>query len=253
MFLLEASDEDAVAILKGKLDGFGDSLVVAGGPAQYSVHVHVDDVAAAVNAGVDAGRAHRFRISRFADSDPAGQPETVVLALVRGEGMASQLRQSGIATLTEWSDPQTLRDRLGRSRTLLLCGGPRSRAAAEQFGPLERVVPIGENAVQVLAAAAVLAGVTDFAQQCAVAQEAADDVTAARIVGDPGHDALMQQVREVLSRVEAPEIVTLVTGADLPVDRVARLTDAAREELRGLNVIQLDGGDDEATLTIGVE
>ena len=43
----------------GTLAGLGDSLVVVGGEGLWNVHVHVDDVGAAIEAGIEAGRPHR--------------------------------------------------------------------------------------------------------------------------------------------------------------------------------------------------
>ena len=55
MYLLDAPD-DSVPALKAALAGLGDSLVVVGGDGLWNVHVHVDDVGAAVEAGIGAGR-----------------------------------------------------------------------------------------------------------------------------------------------------------------------------------------------------
>ncbi len=73
MFLLRNSDEERVAVLKDTLDGLGDSLLVVGGPDLWNVHVHVDDVGAAVEAGIDAGRPYRVRVTHLAvDGDRTG-------------------------------------------------------------------------------------------------------------------------------------------------------------------------------------
>jgi fatty acid kinase len=66
MYLLEASD-DAVAGLRRRLAALGDSLVVVGGESLWNVHVHVDDVGAAIEAGITAGRPYRVRVTHFAD------------------------------------------------------------------------------------------------------------------------------------------------------------------------------------------
>lgn len=77
IYLLEA-DEPAVARLRERLDALGDSLVVVGGDGLWNVHVHVDDAGAAVEAGVEAGRPHRIRITHFGTAAArrahAGQP-----------------------------------------------------------------------------------------------------------------------------------------------------------------------------------
>lgn len=68
IYLLEAEDT-AVARLRERLDTLGDSLVVVGGDGLWNVHVHVDDAGAAVEAGVEAGRPYRIRITRFGAGD----------------------------------------------------------------------------------------------------------------------------------------------------------------------------------------
>ncbi|MFI9117937.1 DAK2 domain-containing protein [Streptomyces bikiniensis] len=71
IYLLEAGDA-AVELLRSRLDALGESLVVVGGDGLWNVHVHVDDAGAAVEAGVEAGRPHRIRITHFAtDAAPA--------------------------------------------------------------------------------------------------------------------------------------------------------------------------------------
>ncbi|WFE96838.1 DAK2 domain-containing protein [Micromonospora sp. WMMD987] len=75
-FLLDAPHE-AVTRLRATLATLGDSLVVvgdAGSPAEsttWNVHVHVNDVGAAVEAGVAAGRPYRISVTRFADQTAA--------------------------------------------------------------------------------------------------------------------------------------------------------------------------------------
>ncbi len=64
MYLLDA-DDAAVSALRERLDGLGDSLVVGGGDGLWSVHVHVDDAGAAVEAGIAAGHPHRVRITHL--------------------------------------------------------------------------------------------------------------------------------------------------------------------------------------------
>ncbi|MFF5388633.1 DAK2 domain-containing protein [Streptomyces sp. NPDC013012] len=67
IYLLEA-DGPAVELLRSRLDALGESLVVVGGDGLWNVHVHVDDAGAAVEAGIEAGRPHRIRITHFASA-----------------------------------------------------------------------------------------------------------------------------------------------------------------------------------------
>jgi DAK2 domain fusion protein YloV len=70
-YLLDA-DAPAVERLKATLAGLGDSLVIVGTGAHdvhpvWNVHVHVNDVGAAIEAGVEVGRPHRISVTRFTD------------------------------------------------------------------------------------------------------------------------------------------------------------------------------------------
>ncbi|MDX3229465.1 DAK2 domain-containing protein [Streptomyces sp. ME19-01-6] len=134
IYLLEA-DETAVARLRDRLDALGDSLVVVGGDGLWNVHVHVDDAGAAVEAGIEAGRPHRIRITHFGTAaarrahadqphlqprprtdddtgkrpDRPGAPEPqgaradraprAVVVVVPGEGLAALCAEAGATTI----------------------------------------------------------------------------------------------------------------------------------------------------------
>ncbi|WP_299533625.1 DAK2 domain-containing protein [uncultured Streptomyces sp.] len=101
IYLLEAADE-AVERLRTRLDGLGDSLVVVGGDGLWNVHVHVDDAGAAVEAGVEAGRPHRIRITHFAAARGQARPEPArraVVAVVPGDGLCDLCARAGATTV----------------------------------------------------------------------------------------------------------------------------------------------------------
>jgi DAK2 domain fusion protein YloV len=96
-YLLEA-DEAAVDRLRARLDALGDSLVVVGGDGLWNVHVHVDDAGAAVEAGVEAGRPYRIRITHFAAdriAPPRERAQRAVVAVVPGEGLVELCTEAG--------------------------------------------------------------------------------------------------------------------------------------------------------------
>lgn len=119
IYLLEA-DDDAMPRLRARLDALGDSLVVVGGDGLWNVHVHVDDAGAAVEAGIQAGRPHRIRITHFeaaadrertAGPELDGRPRTVpetsgertaraVVAVVPGDGLAALCTEAGATVVT---------------------------------------------------------------------------------------------------------------------------------------------------------
>ncbi|MEV0777019.1 DAK2 domain-containing protein [Streptomyces sp. NPDC050428] len=100
IYLLE-TDDAGVARLRRRLDALGDSLVVVGGDGLWNVHVHVDDAGAAVEAGVEAGRPYRIRITHF--GAPAGhqreRAQRAVVAVVPGEGLAGLCAEAGATTV----------------------------------------------------------------------------------------------------------------------------------------------------------
>ncbi|MGA4851603.1 DAK2 domain-containing protein [Streptomyces sp. G5(2025)] len=105
IYLLEA-DDSAVARLRTRLDRLGDSLVVVGGDGLWNVHVHVDDAGAAVEAGVEAGRPHRIRITHFGAGDahttaqaPRERTQRAIVAVVPGEGLAGLYAEAGATTV----------------------------------------------------------------------------------------------------------------------------------------------------------
>lgn len=108
MYLLRDSDEERVATLTATLDGLGDSLLVVGGPDLWNVHVHVDDVGAAVEAGIDAGRPYRVRVTHFsvqgggADQIARATPAATVavVACAAGPGLAEVFEDAGAVVVS---------------------------------------------------------------------------------------------------------------------------------------------------------
>ena len=146
VYLLEADDE-ALPGLRTRLAALGDSLVVGGGDGLWNVHVHVDDAGAAVEAGIEAGRPYRIRVTHFAEAaaragaagtrpEPSA-PGRVVLSVVSGDGLADLCEQAGSAVLH--ADPDRppvsaeLADAVRRCaarEVVVLLNGPELRAAA---------------------------------------------------------------------------------------------------------------------------
>ena len=101
MYLLDA-DDARIPDLRARLAPLGDSLVVVGGDGLWNVHVHVDDVGAAIEAGIDAGRPHRVRVTHFAEqvgaraariaAERSGRRVVVVAA---GEGLGRLFAEAG--------------------------------------------------------------------------------------------------------------------------------------------------------------
>ncbi len=104
MYLLDLAPEreaDAITDLRRTLGPLGDSLVVVGGDGLWNVHVHVDDVGAAIEAGITAGRPYRIRVTHFAEQI-VGTPHQhstrtgrTVVAVAAGPGLAELFESAG--------------------------------------------------------------------------------------------------------------------------------------------------------------
>ncbi|MCM2578758.1 DAK2 domain-containing protein [Streptomyces meridianus] len=183
IYLLEA-DDASVTRLRERLDPLGDSLVVVGGDGLWNVHIHVDDAGAAVEAGIEAGRPYRIRVTHFAGAASAGggqlhrgpaedevdgpAPARAVVSVLPGEGLTELCREAGAAAVTARpGEPpasgelvQAIR-RTGAREVVLLPNDPDllhpAAAAAEQAradGVRVALIPT-RSAVQGIAALAV--------------------------------------------------------------------------------------------------
>lgn len=107
MFTLRTADGERLARLRRELDALGDSLVMAGGPELWQVHLHVPDAqasTAALQAGLAAGQTERVRVSELVQTacrqdGPASSAPRVLIAVTHGDGVTKLLHDSGIATL----------------------------------------------------------------------------------------------------------------------------------------------------------
>ncbi len=104
MYLLETED-DAIPALRQALAPLGDSLVVVGGEGLWNVHIHVDDVGAAVEAGIRAGSPRRIEVTHFAEqvararekrSERRGRKLVIVAA---GPGLVELFSEAGAEVL----------------------------------------------------------------------------------------------------------------------------------------------------------
>ncbi|WP_107078919.1 Dak phosphatase, partial [Micromonospora sp. MH33] len=173
-YLLDATDE-AVARLRGELDGLGDSMVIVGdggpGGGTWNVHVHVNDVGAAVEAGVVAGRPHRITVTRFADQVapaaplPAPLPDgRAAVVVATGAGIADLFGAEGAIVVPANPSTGELLDAIratAAARVVVLPNDPNTQSVASaaareahRLGVKVSVVPT-RSPVQALAALAV--------------------------------------------------------------------------------------------------
>ncbi|MCZ7525177.1 MAG: DAK2 domain-containing protein [Acidimicrobiia bacterium] len=110
MYLLEA-DDATVPAFRQAWAAIGDSIVVVGGDGLYNCHVHTNDIGAAVEAGIQAGRPRDIRVTDLVEQveeeawvraggppgERAAEPvTTAVVAVAVGDGNQRLLRSLGV-------------------------------------------------------------------------------------------------------------------------------------------------------------
>jgi len=258
-YLLVDADEEAVARLHERLAALGDSLVVVGvdtpGGRAWNVHVHVADVGAAIEAGIEAGRPYRISVTPLAPvRQPAPVPGTrAVVAVVDGEGLAGLFTREGVRVVAGGPDGVSEDDVLAEiiactaADVVVLPNDPdltalasRAAARAREEGRDAAVVPT-RSPVQGLAAIAVADPARRFGDDVIAMAEAAAATRWAEVtVAD--QEALTSAGRcrpgDALGSAEGDVVVV---GPDL--------TAVARELLDRL----LGAGGELATLVVGAD
>jgi DAK2 domain fusion protein YloV len=113
MYFLDASDE-LVDGFKSRWAEVGDSIVVVGGDGTWNCHIHTDDIGAAIEAGVEAGRPYEIRVTDLLEeleesawvSEALGEAaiEPVLcsaMAVAVGPGVADIFRSLGVQVIVE--------------------------------------------------------------------------------------------------------------------------------------------------------
>ena len=119
MYLLEAPD-DTISSFKEVWAGIGDSIVVVGGGGLWNCHIHTDDIGAAIEASLDAGRPRNLRVTDLLEqveeerwvreaagtvgsgpsaTPPGPPPTTGVVAVATGDGIGRIFRSLGVQGL----------------------------------------------------------------------------------------------------------------------------------------------------------
>ncbi|MGN7246625.1 DAK2 domain-containing protein [Janibacter anophelis] len=293
MYLLHDVDEGGVATLRQRLDEIGDSVVVSTAEDVCHVHVHTDDIGAALEAGLTHAAPQRVAVTLLETVVARPRVGVSIVACAAGPGIAALLEEAGATTVTSGPGHRASAGEIvaavraaGTEEVILLPNDRDTRMAAdaaaraaEQEGQTVHVIP-SATAVQGLAALAVFEpgettqhNVLTMTRSAAATRHGAVTVavkaglTSGGLceVGDVlgvvsgditivGSDA-EQVTREVLDGIvtTGTELVTLVSGEGVPDGLVEAITNWIGSRRAGIEVEVVDGGQPHYMLLVGAE
>jgi uncharacterized protein len=101
-YLVDA-DDSVARQLRQSLEGLGDSVAVVAAGGVLNVHIHTDDVGAAIEAGTRFGVPTNIQVAHFGDqiARRAAQQRTALgaVAVVNGDGVAALVRAHGVVVV----------------------------------------------------------------------------------------------------------------------------------------------------------
>ena len=100
MYLLHDVDEGGVAALRQRLDEIGDSVVVSTAEDVCHVHVHTDDIGAALEAGLTHAAPQRVAVTLLETVVARPRVGVSIVACAAGPGIAALLEEAGATTVS---------------------------------------------------------------------------------------------------------------------------------------------------------
>ncbi len=222
MYLLEAEDH-TIPGMKEAWASVGDSIVVVGGDGMWNCHVHTNEIGAAIEAGIQAGRPRDVRVTdlfeeaaeeqwvREADASLAGVAEheavtTGVVAIAVGEGVRRLFSSLGVQSIVAGGQS------MNPSTAQILDAVHATRADGVV------VLPDNKNIIPVAAQVAELA---DRPVEVVPTRSVVEGLSAL-VAYDPDAplDVNSAAMADVAERVRVGEVTSAVRDADTPVGRV---------------------------------
>jgi len=239
MFLLDAPD-DVLDDFKSCWDELGDSIVVVGGDGTWNCHVHTDQIGAAVEAGIRAGRPYRIEVTDLFDQvshvschDAADPVATGIVAVSAGDGVDRILANLGVGRIVaggQSMNPSTAEilaavDELAAKEVIILPNNKNVVAVAEQ------VARMADKPVRVLPTTSVTAA---FAALLAYRADADAETN-------------VQAMADAAAQVTTAEVTQAVRDATTPAGPV-RAGDWLGVSAEG--IVTVAGGAAEAACTL---
>ena len=262
MYFLEAADE-TIPAFREVWAGIGDSIVVVGGDGIWNCHIHTDDIGAAIEAAMDAGRPRQIRVTdlleeveeeRWVREAPPSAEEggpgvlgnpatTAVVAIATGAGVGRLFRSVGVQAIVaggQSMNPSTAHileavEACPADCVVILPNNKNIVPVAEQVAPLSgkdvRVVPTRSLTEGLAAAFAYDPEGTGDANEDAMRSAVANVVTGelTRAVRDASTDAGPVKEGEYLGLTRSGIAVVAPTVAEAGTALLGQLVDDRHE------------------------
>ncbi|MCP2260925.1 hypothetical protein LX15_004645 [Streptoalloteichus tenebrarius] len=261
MYLLDRTDDARAACLRAELAELGDCVSVVsdgtpGGLGLWTVHVHTNDVGAAVEVGIEAGRPHRITVVRFADQ-VAAEPsrfarDRAVVVVADGAGAAELFRGEGAVVVV---------GRPGVAELLAAITGSRARHVvvvpnADELTPVaeqaaDQAVRSGQDVI-VVPTASPVQGLAALAVHDATRRPGDDVVAMAEAAAATRRGELVVAQREALTwvgRCQPGDVLGMAEGEVVFIAEPADLVGAACR----LVDLMLSVGGELVTALVGAE
>jgi DAK2 domain fusion protein YloV len=226
-YLLDAP-EAAGPVLRRALERLGDSVVVVAAGDLVTVHVHTDDVGAAIEAGLEHGRPSRIEVTYFAEQISAREQADLEGTAATATSAASAPVRLGCVVVLPGPGLRTLAEDVGAT---VVEGGPGALPSVADL--LNAVGEVRAERVVVLPGHPNIVPTAHQASDVSVAEggrtidvvEQADTtpaVLAALAVADPHADPedVLDDMVEAAGAVTAGEVVAAVRDASTPLGPV---------------------------------
>lgn len=257
MYLLDARD-DVVVGLRGALATVGDSVVVVGGDGLWNVHAHVDDVGAAVEAGLAVGRPHRIRVTALVSGAGSARRRTdragrrAVVSVVAGEGLATLFETAGATVVRggpgRRASTRELLDgiqRTGAAEVVVLPNDRDSLAVAEAAAARARTEGFHIGVIPTVATVQAIAALAVHEPGRRFEDDVVHMTAAASSARHGGVTVATRDATTVAGRCRAGDVLGIVNGDFVEIGD--DLAEVARRVLRRM----LAGGGELVTLVEG--
>jgi DAK2 domain fusion protein YloV len=212
MYLLDAHD-DTIPAFKQAWDAIGDSIVVVGGDGLWNCHVHTNDIGAAVEAGIDAGRPRNVRVTDLFEQ-VAEEQQWVRDAGVGAESPLPAECATAVVAVSVGDGARRLLTSLGVQR--VVAGGQSMNPStaqileAVQATSSESVVVLPDNK-NIIPVARQVDGLTDR-RVVVVPTTSVIEALAALVGYDPDAeiDTNVESMNEAMSRVRSGEVTQAI-------------------------------------------